>query len=166
MTIAPIRSTPRRSVGDRREQLAGEFLAGMRAFKRGLEQGLPQDLGDAISRVTMHQLDALVSLINSADGMTMNDLARCQGVGMSSCTALADRLIRQGLVERTSDPGDRRVVRLVPTEHGRVLVGRFQLARSARLLEMLTALDDDEVSTLNALIRRLASGGAPTERSS
>jgi DNA-binding MarR family transcriptional regulator len=86
----------------------------------------------------------------------MNDLARVQGVSLSSCTALADRLVRHGLVERQTAPADRRVVRLVPTARARSVVERFRAAKRSGALAALSSLDEVEVATLVALMRKMA----------
>jgi DNA-binding MarR family transcriptional regulator len=151
-----------RRVSARRQQLAEEFLASMKAFKRHMEHAAPPCSVEDIAGVTSYQLEALVWLMSSPGGIPMNDLARAQGVGLSSGTALADRLVRHGLAVRSSDPADRRVVRLAATERATALVDRFQNARRARLMELLAALDDDEVATLTRLLQTMASSATPS----
>jgi DNA-binding MarR family transcriptional regulator len=87
--------------------------------------------------------------------MTMHELAQAQSIGLSSATALADRLLRLGLAQRTSDPDDRRVVRLVPSEGAAALVARFRHAKCASARHALQSLDDDEVATLLALLGKM-----------
>ena len=89
----------------------------------------------------------------------MAELAQAQRIGLSSATALADRLLRQGLAQRTSDPGDRRVVRLVPTDSALQLVERFAAAKRRTAVHALDSLDDAEAATLLALLGKIA--GAP-----
>ncbi|HEY6377866.1 MAG TPA: MarR family transcriptional regulator [Candidatus Dormibacteraeota bacterium] len=154
-------AAPRRRVSVRRQQLAEEFLASMKALKRRMELAVPADLSEEVGGVTTHQLEALVWLMSSPGGIPMNDLARAQGVGLSSCTALADRLVRHGLAERSADPTDRRVVRLAATARAQASVEHFQKERRAVLIELLAALDDDEVATVNRLLGAMARAASP-----
>ena len=138
-----------------RDQLAEQVLDLMPALRRRVERGFPPELREELHTVTVHQLEALRHLCRCG-GMTMAELAGVQGIGLSSATALADRLLRQGLAQRTSDPNDRRVVRLVPTDGARQLVDRFAAAKRRTALDALTALDDDEAATLLALLSKIA----------
>jgi len=138
----------------RRAQLADDFNALMPQMRRRLEALWPADVREEFASVTVHQCEALLALVD-AGGLTMNDLARHQNVSMSSCTALADRLIRQGLADRVSDPADRRVVRLQPTAHGARFVERFRAAKRTAALGVLDALDEEELLQLVTLIRKM-----------
>jgi DNA-binding MarR family transcriptional regulator len=145
------------SATDRRQQeLADEFGAAMRAFKRVFEVRLPQDLRDDLGGITPHQVEGVLCAMQAEAGITMNDLARGQGVGLSSATALADRLVKQGLADRVSDPSDRRIVRIVPTQRGREVGRSFQNARRRVLLEMLGSLSDEEATLLVTLLGRMS----------
>jgi DNA-binding MarR family transcriptional regulator len=138
----------------RRDAVAEQILALFPRMRRRFERELPGELRDELTTVTAHQVDALCHLTRSG-AMTMNELAEAQGIGLSSATALADRLLRQGLAQRTSDPADRRVVRLVPTEDAGELVHRFTDAKRRIALRLLGALDDDEAATLLRLLTKM-----------
>lgn len=58
------------------------------------------------------------------------DLAGPLGVGRSGVTALVDQLVAKGLVGRSRRgiPGDRRAVRLVPSDAGRLWVDGYELS--------------------------------------
>lgn len=137
-----------------RAQLADEFNALMPQMRRRLEALWPADVREELASVTVRQCEALLAVVDQG-GLTMNDLARHMNVSLSSCTALADRLLRQGLAERVSDPADRRVVRLRPTPHGARFVERFRAAKRASALGVLGALDDRELAQLIALTRKM-----------
>jgi len=140
-----------------RDAVAQQILDLLPLLRRHFERALPGELRDELSGVTVHQVEALCHLIGSG-GMTMQRLAEAQRVGLSSATALADRLLRQGLVLRTSDPGDRRVVRLVPTEAATELVHRFTCAKRRMALQALATLDDDEARTVLRLLGKMLGG--------
>lgn len=133
------------------------MLDALVAMKHRLAAQLPEDIREQLAGATPHQLEALMALVRG-DGASMNELASAQGIRMSSCTALVDRLIKQGLVERASDPNDRRVVRVVPTETARVFVERFCDARRRTALDLIDGLSDAEAATFIELALRMAAG--------
>jgi DNA-binding MarR family transcriptional regulator len=75
---------------------------------------------------------------------------------------MADRLVKLGLVERMSDPGDRRLVRVALSARGRDLLRRREAAWREGMGKALEALTDDECATLVRLLER-AVGPSPSE---
>ncbi len=109
--------------------------------------------------MTSHQLEAvglLMQLRGREDGASMHEVARMQGCALSTATALADRLIRQGLADRTADVDDRRVVKIVPTDRARALLEKFVESRRQIAVSALQSLSDEEAATLITLLRKLA----------
>jgi DNA-binding MarR family transcriptional regulator len=95
------------------------------------------------------------------DGLTQAQLSRRQRVEAPTMCRMVDRLARDGLVERTSDPLDRRATRVSLTAEGRAVV-----ARSARVLEEIDertfgGLDADERRTLAELLGRVVERVSP-----
>jgi DNA-binding MarR family transcriptional regulator len=87
------------------------------------------------------------------------DLAERLRCDRSNVTALADKLEQAGLVERRTDPADRRQKTLVVTVAGRDVRDRVAAAMSdARLLAGLT---DAELATLRDLVWKVSDGGCP-----
>jgi DNA-binding MarR family transcriptional regulator len=80
----------------------------------------------------------------------------------TSVTNIVDRLERQGLVERTAHPTDRRTTLASITDDGRRVVGKATEAVSSTGFG-LAALTDDELDQLTALLRkvRVAAGDFP-----
>ena len=94
-------------------------------------------------------------------GETMGRLSEKLRIKGSALTQAADRAIRQGLVERVSDPEDRRVVRLRLTSQGRKWTQERQARRRARLEIIWRGIDAvervafvDAVQALERLGRR------------
>ncbi|MGW0218910.1 MarR family winged helix-turn-helix transcriptional regulator [Micromonospora chokoriensis] len=85
------------------------------------------------------------------------DLAGQLGCDRSNVTVLVDKLEQAGLVERRTDPSDRRQKTLVVTEKGRVERDRVTMVMSdSRLLAGLT---DEELRTLRDLVWKASDGG-------
>jgi DNA-binding MarR family transcriptional regulator len=80
-------------------------------------------------------------------------LAAAEGVAQPSMTQLVQRLERQGLATRVSDPEDRRVALVAITEAGREVLAERGPIRHARLIELLAALPADEQEALGSAMR-------------
>ncbi|MGH9063472.1 MAG: MarR family winged helix-turn-helix transcriptional regulator [Acidimicrobiales bacterium] len=151
----------RRAGAADRAALIERFFALQPLVSRRLRHVVPPELHDELGSVTLHQLEALHHL--EPDGLTMSELAHRLDVSEGTATALADRLVRQGLAERSQDVADRRVVHLVPSPRAAALVGRLRKARRLAVREALAALDDSHVrawlDVLEALATRLEPRG-------
>jgi DNA-binding MarR family transcriptional regulator len=148
------------AVERRRAELADDLVAAFGVFVRRFRAAIPEALGTKLG-ATAHQLETLHMLHHAREsgskGITMNELARLQGCALSSASALADRLLREGLVERVHDADDRRVVRLVPTAKGDAYGCHFAEVKRCAALQSLSHLSVDEMETLVALLRKAAS---------
>jgi DNA-binding MarR family transcriptional regulator len=67
--------------------------------------------------LTLGQLRLMV-LIDREDGLPLGELAQQMGVSPATITGITERLVRKGLIERRSDPSDRRLIRVVLTPAG------------------------------------------------
>jgi DNA-binding MarR family transcriptional regulator len=142
-----------------RSELAAQLLVLLPALKKTFQAGIPVELREQLASVTSHQLEAvglLMQLRGHEGGATMQEVARMQGCALSTASALADRLIRQGLAERTSDADDRRVVKIIPTDRARELLEKFMESRRQIAMTALAPLDDDEARRLIRLLRKMA----------
>jgi DNA-binding MarR family transcriptional regulator len=96
-------------------------------------------------------------------GETMGSLSQRLGARHSALTQAADRLIHNGLAERTSDARDRRIVRLRLTDKGRAWIGERRERRRVRLARLWSLLATEErtafvqaVNTIEAATVRLS----------
>jgi len=83
------------------------------------------------------------------------DLAREQSTDTGSMTRMIDRLVRKGLLRRTRDPKDRRVVRLELTEAGRKLARKLPPVAVKVLNQHLRGFSEAEFEQLKSLLRRM-----------
>ena len=104
-----------------------------------------------------------LATLRRAGSCRLTELAAAEGVSQPSMTALAARLTDAGLVQRRTDPADRRAVLLTLTPAGADLLDRRREARAARLTGPLAELDDDDVRAITHALPALARlAGAPT----
>lgn len=88
------------------------------------------------------------------DPTSMGILAATLRCEPSTATAVVDRLVERGLVERVAAPGDRRVRRVVLTPAGRALRDEFG-GELMRRVPGVTALPEPDRRQLHALLTRL-----------
>jgi DNA-binding MarR family transcriptional regulator len=70
----------------------------------------------------------------------MVELAHCFGVEKAALTGLVDRAARRGLARRSPVPGDRRAVRVTPTDTGRRAAAAFRAEVNTELSHLLSPL--------------------------
>jgi DNA-binding MarR family transcriptional regulator len=101
--------------------------------------------------MSLTSLSTLATLEQSGP-RRITDLAASEGVMQPSMTALVSTLERAGLVERRSDPSDRRVALVALTSHGRVYIRDRRQAGVEIFAELIGALPADEAGTLLASV--------------
>ena len=94
--------------------------------------------------MTIPQIKTLV-LLERSGPLRMGNIAGHLGRALSATTTVVDRLVEKGLVDRTWDPSDRRVVICRLTDQGRHGMERFWLIRRERLQFMLDFLDAEQL---------------------
>lgn len=91
---------------------------------------------------------------------TPAELAEMAGVTRATMTGLIDTLERDGLVTRTPDPNDRRMMSVSLTSHGQsrlegILPGHFK-----RMTALMNLLDESERKTLVRLLTKILESAA------
>ena len=86
----------------------------------------------------------------SAQPMRVTELAANQALAQPTVTQLVGRLAERGLVERTRDPGDGRVVLVAPTPAGGAALEALRREYRATLRELLAGHSDEDVLALAA----------------
>lgn len=101
-----------------------------------------------------------VALLEERGPTSMSRLADDLGVALPNATGIVDRLCERGLVERTPDPADRRIVRVGLTDAGRALVAEMEAGRRERLRRLFGALTPTQQRRLAVALRDLARAAA------
>ena len=95
-----------------------------------------QDPGNWAAGVTMPQLRVLF-YIGRTGPVPVGQIAAGLGIAQPSATETIDKLVSKGLIERTADPSDRRVVLSALTEAGKEMIDRPWETRRAVLASAL-----------------------------
>ena len=98
----------------------------------------------------------LLRLLDRRGALNMSELANSLGISMSGCTALVDRAVAEGWVERQRNPNDRRVVLVGVSSGGEQTLTQIREVRARILAKYLTRLEPMEIETLVNLFNRVA----------
>ena len=71
---------------------------------------------------------------------------------LPAMSQIVDRLVKRGMVERRSDPSDRRAVRLFLTDSARIIMAEADCVREARMIATTARLSE---KSLAAVVRGL-----------
>lgn len=113
------------------------------------------------SELTLTQMRAL-SIIQLRHPLTVSALSSVMEMSLASGSALAERLVRAGLVERRHDADDRRQVLLELTPEGTALLQKIERRSRTKMRQALAAMEPHErealATALGAFIRILRAG--------
>jgi DNA-binding MarR family transcriptional regulator len=97
-------------------------------------------------------LIAALSTISKDGPITLGELAAREQVAPPTITKVVEKLMASGLVARTADASDRRVVRVAVTRKGFKQLDAYRTRRTEWLAERLNGLSDDERQRLEAAL--------------
>ncbi|HTB70379.1 MAG TPA: MarR family transcriptional regulator [Solirubrobacteraceae bacterium] len=119
--------------------------ASRRRFHKALEpEGLhPRDFG-------------VMTMVDAHPGMSQQQLHEKTGIDPSSMVAVIDELEARGLAERRANPEDRRARTIFLTDEGERALERIRKLATQLQRELFGGLTPEELSTLHALLRKLA----------
>jgi DNA-binding MarR family transcriptional regulator len=86
----------------------------------------------------------LLNLVAENRGIGVNEAARRMLVSPNTVSTLVRTLCRKGLIERLSDPSDRRVALLHPTAAGMARKHKAARLRAESMVDALLALDEKD----------------------
>jgi DNA-binding MarR family transcriptional regulator len=97
----------------------------------------------------------VLSALELEGPVPMSRLADLLGVALSNATGIVGRMEERGLVERTHDETDRRVVLARLTDAGRRMVGEMESSRLAKVSRVVDTMSPDEQADLLRGVRAL-----------
>ena len=130
---------------DRRQELTDRFTESAEYLNRQLHTGR-LDEWEGLD-MTMPQIRTLV-LLERMGPLRMGNIAIYLGRALSATTTVMDRLVEKGLVDRVSDPSDRRVVICQLSESGEQAITRFWRIGRERLQIVADLLDEEQLETV------------------
>ncbi len=108
--------------------------------------------------LTLPQQTLLLALDAGGGRGTMTDLGRLTHQSPATLTGIVDRLLAAGLVERTRDAVDRRVVQVALSTAGRARLADATRSREADVARITALFSDMELAQFDALLRKFVAG--------
>jgi DNA-binding MarR family transcriptional regulator len=122
--------------------LAGRLRLAITRLARQLRQTSDSDLSPTQASV--------LATVGGSGPLTLGELAELERVASPTITKVIALLHEKGLVDKITDPADRRFVRVQLTAEGEALVERTRARKTAWLARQLQDLSPDELDRLVA----------------
>lgn len=101
----------------------------------------------------------VIAIVNESGGScTMQDLAMQAHKAGGTLTGIVDRLYSMGLLERTHDPADRRVVIVRLTDAGYARLKQMELLNQEYLERVVSLFSDSELEQFLILMQKYVQG--------
>ena len=130
---------------DRRRELTDQFAELAEYLNRQLHTGR-LDEWEGLD-MTIPQIKTLV-LLERVGPLRMGNIAISLGRALSATTTVVDRLVEKELVDRGSDPSDRRVVVCRLTDAGNEAIERFWRIGRERIDLLADLLDEEQLEVV------------------
>ncbi len=108
---------------------------------------------------TLPRFDVMAALYRCPDGVTMSDLSRMLLVSNGNATTVVDRLEADGLVSRSRQPHDRRLMHVALTPSGQSRFAALAAGHEAQVDALFGSLGAAELDGLTAMLRRVSREG-------
>lgn len=105
--------------------------------------------------LSMREMHVLLFLANNPAYDTARDVAELRGLAKSQVSQAVELLAAKGLLRRTPDGGDRRVVHLTITEAGAPLARQGQEIQREMSKQLLADLTAEEAALFRALLGKV-----------
>jgi DNA-binding MarR family transcriptional regulator len=127
---------------DETAELAGRLRLSITRLARQLRQTSDSDLSPTQGSV--------LATIGTSGPLTLGELAELERVAGPTITKVIGLLHEKGLVDKITDPADRRFVRVQLTAEGEALLERTRARKTAWLARQLQDLSPEEIEQLVA----------------
>lgn len=107
-----------------------------------------------LSKLSFLQIQTLIFVAKNKKTQ-MSDLADSFNIELPSATSLVQNLVRESLLERKTDPKDRRVVHVVLTSNGKKLLKTAMKEREKRIANHVSLLTATEKKQLLEILKKM-----------
>jgi len=133
-----------------------QLLRTFGAITKGLRQWVRSHIG-ADPAITVGRAGLLLALLERDEPVSMSALGSARDLAPREMTVLASGLVREGLVERSTDPQDRRVSLLSLTSAGRAIAAGQLLPAGKQAAALFNELSEPDRTELLRLLGEVAS---------
>ena len=135
-------AVPAQPTSDETAELAGRLRLAVTRLARQLRQTSDTDLSPTQGSV--------LATVGTSGPLTLGELAELERVASPTITKVIGLLHEKGLVDKITDPADRRFVRVQLTAEGEALLARTRARKTAWLARQLQDLSPEEIERLVA----------------
>lgn len=107
------------------------------------------------SGLSMREINVLLFFANNPGYDTAREVTQYRGLSKSQVSQAVDLLCAQGLLERQTDPSDRRVVHLHLTEEARPLTREAQTIQASCTAQLLDGFSSEETEQFCGFLERV-----------
>lgn len=118
------------------------------------------------SRLSMREVDVLLFLANNPAYDTARDIAEFRSLAKSQVSQAVELLTAEGLLQRTPDVGDRRVVHLSITPEGAPIAKEAQEIQSLCGQHLFAGLSAEQMLQLRTILEIVLHNGEQLEEAS
>ncbi len=136
-----------------RNEVINEFIQSLESFGRAVSARKAQD---SKGLPTPSQIGILFRL-SHAGPLNFKQLANMCGMTSSAVTQLVEPLVKDGLLTRTPDKKDRRIICIDLTDKGRAKLAKAKLMRVKMITNFLQPLTDTELAQLKNIQAKIVS---------
>lgn len=97
----------------------------------------------------------VIFYLSQKKSMSVSDVAKCLDISKPNMTPIIDKLISNGLVNRYTDPNDRRKINIELTEKAHNLLKNKKREIKDNLFNKISTLNDEDLYKLDASIREM-----------
>lgn len=97
----------------------------------------------------------VIFYLSQKKSMSVSDVAKCLDISKPNMTPIIDKLISNGLVNRYTDPNDRRKINIELTEKAHNLLKNKKREIKNNLFNKISTLNDEDLYKLDASIREM-----------
>lgn len=138
---------------DQADHLPGELADAFGRAGKSVVRAFDERLGEHGVSTPRSKLLAEIQRLGP---VRLADLARAVGITQGTASTLVEALVRDQLVQRSTDAEDRRAIRLSVTQHGDDQARRWLVDYLDAARDIFACLDPAEQHTLAQLLTRLA----------
>lgn len=117
------------------------------------ERSLAAGIGDNISLTEIH----IIEKIGAQQPCRMSSIAKAVGVTLATLTVACDKLESKGLITRTRDTTDKRVVNISLTPRGQTIYTYHKEFHERMIAAAISDLSPDETALLAASLQKIQS---------
>lgn len=140
-----------------RPDTAVALTEALNRLRRALRSSVRTDI--AWETLPMAQVELLQTLADSSR-TRVGDLADRLHLAPSTVSGLISQMLTSGLVQRETDPGDRRAAVVMLTAEGKKQLASWEAANEKRVADALSRLSSEERAAIAAAVPALRSLGA------